>query len=95
MYTFHVESCLLRPTTLLLPSVWTVASYFSTYKPRSATIQASRYIGRGKVHGSTLGLLVHGVSMPPLDGGRDLEMEENLEGGRIFTGLGKEREPAS
>jgi hypothetical protein len=33
--------------------------------------------------------------MPPLDGGRDLEMEENLEGVRIFTGLGKESEPTS
>jgi hypothetical protein len=33
--------------------------------------------------------------MPPLDGVRDFEMEENLEGGRIFMGLGKEREPMS
>jgi hypothetical protein len=31
--------------------------------------------------------------MPPLDRRRDLEMEENLEGGWIFTGLEKEREP--
>jgi hypothetical protein len=35
-------------------------------------------------------LTIHGVSMPTLYGGRDLEMEENLEGGRIFTELGKE-----
>jgi hypothetical protein len=33
--------------------------------------------------------------MPPLDGGRDLELEENLEVGQIFTGLGRERKPTT
>jgi hypothetical protein len=53
---------------------------------RSAIIQASRYVGRANVHPSTLSLLVHGVSMPPLNGGRDLEMEENLEGVEYLLG---------
>jgi hypothetical protein len=36
-------------------------------------------MGRGKVPGSMLSLLVHGHYMPPLDCRRDLEIEENLE----------------
>jgi hypothetical protein len=33
--------------------------------------------------------------MSSLDGGRDLELEENLKGGRILTGLGRERKSTS